>query len=332
MSLPNDITATDSTTNTSSFWNDLVENYESIFDGSAFDDESVTTKYGTVARYVELDSGNPTDDVILEVSMPYLVIIKDEPGTGLDTQLGLFTNGVQSVGITEGNYGDSYVKTTAKVIVPTNTSFVASVQNGGPTSDTVTKFIIIKLNNNPDSWANNPALITPGMTFAPNEILTGQKVNRLIANVNTEAVGKQTVDSGVLDIQNNTKNSMSLIGNITVDEIEAPAYEASIVVAELPIVIENNLEDSLLLITGVAETKDVLGELVSCVAVGLYDPTDSLVVEQTGERLDWFNLQVPPQDAGSYTVKVSYYNGSLNVDEGDPLSVSLNITVLGFGA
>lgn len=333
MPLPNNPTATDASTNTSEFWNQLVANYEAIFDGSAFD-AGITTKYGTVARYVELDAGHTTESVSLVIASPYLVIIKDAPGTGLDTQLGLFTNGVQKVGITEGNYGSSPDKVVAGIIIPTTTSFSASVQGGGPTGATVTKFAIIKLDNSASSWANTAAIPVPGLVFTANELLTGQKVNRVISNVNTAAVDYAVIDSDLVQIANNTNNSISVIANKHIDEIHTPVTdETAFVATTLNFDITENLEGSVIVVTGTANNRPTLLDFLTPKKIEVFDSSDNLVGAVEADQLTWFFLVLDPLEADTYTVELTYYLGDdSNFEDSDVTGVPINITVLGFGA
>lgn len=333
MSLPYDPTATDATTNTSAFWNQLVANYEAIFDGSAFD-SGITTKYGSIARYVELDSGNTTESVSLTIGSPYLVVIKDEPGSGLDTELGLFTNSVQKVGITEGGYGTSFEKVVAGVIIPTTTSFTASVQGGGPTGATVTKFIIIKLDNSASSWANSAAIPVEGLAFTANEILTGQKVNRVISNVNAQQVDREVIDSDIVTIANNTKNSMSVIANKHIDVINTPVTaETAFIATTLDFEVTENLEGSMIIVTGTAHRRETLLDWLTPQKIAIYDSSEVLVAEKEADELTWFFVMLDPLEADTYTIELTYYLGDdPNYEDEDVTAVPINITVLGFGA
>lgn len=332
MGLPYSPEAVDDETITHTFWNQLVSNYAAIFDGSAFDDGTVKLKYGTVARYIRLHSGNTSQTITLIPGQPYLVIILNSDP---DVKLGRVTQSgnVMAYTITKDGGG---------IFTPEVANAVLAAQGSGAWGSDDVRFIIIKLDNSASEWAELASIPYPGLSFADEEFLQASKVNKVIANVNSSKTTMRTLDVESLSVASNTTTSMIPLGYANADEVTTPAtINTEIIVSDTTFDITENLESCLVMISVSADYLFTSNDFYPD-RVDVRDSESNVVATQdftyfsngSGETYsEPCNLLLSGLAEDEYTVELVYYlqgSGSHAVNTAYPGIT--NITVMAFGA
>lgn len=331
MSLPYTPDAVDTEVITDTILDQLVANYEAIFDGSAFDDGTVRTKYGTVARYVRLHSGLTSQPITLESGSRYLAIILNSDHSA---RSGRITQGGSLV-------AGSFTEQASYLFTPGVSSLTCTTSGSGSWSGIDCQLVIIKLDNDYSEWANTASLPYPDLDFADEEVLQATKLNKLIANVNAKKTTMDVLGVEKVNIQNNTATSMVMLGFLNTLEVTTPSsIPSEKIVSELDFDVTSNLEGRMIMV-GVSaeylwESNDYAPERVD-----IRDSENNIVATKDFEYYNDpsgavysipINMMLQGLDEDTYTVEIVYYLGSSGSHAVDTAYPGItNITVMAFG-